>query len=58
MAASWKLKRNVVFLAENIRSHLDALSQDVDALDTEFYWAKDQATYRCKSDVLFLKYSN
>lgn len=58
MAASWKLKRNVVFLEENIRSHLDALSQDVDALDTEFYWAKDQKTYRCKSDVLFLKYSN
>jgi hypothetical protein len=58
MAASWKLKRNVVFLEKNIRSHLDALSQDVDSLDTEFYWTKDQKTYLCKSDVLFLKYSN
>lgn len=58
MVASWKLKRNVVFLKENIRSHLDGLSQDVDVLDTEFYWSKDQKTYRCKSDILFLKYSN
>lgn len=58
MAASWKLKRNVVFLEDNIRSHLDSLSQDVDSLNTEFYWAKDQKTYICKSDVLFLKYDS
>lgn len=56
MAASWKLKRNIVFLTERINAHLDALSMDVNSLDMEFYWANDQKTYKCKSDILFLKY--
>ncbi len=57
MANSWKLKRNVVFLRENIHEHLDDLSMDMTSLETEFYWHKDQRTYNCKSDILFLKYS-
>ncbi|MCB4810261.1 hypothetical protein LG204_02895 [Methylovorus menthalis] len=56
MSASWKLKRNIVFLQEKIHSHLDSLSQDINSLDMEFYWAQDQKTYKCKSDILFLKY--
>lgn len=58
MSASWKLKRNVVFLQENINAHLNALSMDIDSLNTEFFWAKDQKTYKCKSDILFLKYGD
>lgn len=56
MSSSWKLKRNIVFLQEKIHSHLNGSSQDIDSLYMEFYWAKDQKTYRCKSDILFLKY--
>ena len=54
---SWKLKRNVMFLRQNIHDHLDNLSMDMSSLETEFYWRKDQQTYNCKSDILFLKYS-
>jgi len=57
MSNSWKLKRNIVFLRENINEHLDDLSMDMSSLETEFYWHKDQQTYNCKSDILFLKYS-
>lgn len=57
MSSSWKLKRNVVFLQEKIHRHLDNLALDVDSLDTEFYWSQDQKNYRCKSDILFLKYN-
>ena len=56
MSTSWKLKRNVIFLQEKIHLHLDDLALDIDSLDTEFYWAQDQKNYRCKSDILFLKY--
>ena len=57
MSSSWKLKRNVVFLQEKIHRHLDNLALDVDSLETEFYWSQDQKNYRCKSDILFLKYN-
>ncbi len=57
MTNSWKLKRNIVFLRENINNHLDNLLMDMSNLETEFYWHQDQQTYRCKSDILFLKYS-
>ncbi|MGV7234780.1 MAG: hypothetical protein ACQ9ET_00835 [Nitrosomonadaceae bacterium] len=57
MFNSWKLKRNIVFLRENINSHLDSLSTNMDILDTTFYWKPDQKSYKCKSDILFLKYS-
>ena len=57
MSNSWKLKRNVVFLKEKINEHLNNLSMDMSSLETEFYWHKDQQTYNCKSDILFLKYS-
>lgn len=56
MSSSWKLKRNVIFLQEKIHRHLDNLALDVDSLDTEFYWSQDQKIYKCKSDILFLKY--
>lgn len=57
MEESWKLKRNINFLQDRIHTHLDNLSMDMDKLDTEFYWSADQKTYKCKSDILFLKYS-
>ena len=57
MSNSWKLKRNVVFLREKITEHLTNLSMDMSSLETEFYWSLDQKTYNCKSDILFLKYS-
>ena len=57
MSSSWKLKRNIVFLQEKIHRHLDNLAMDIDSLNTEFYWAQDQRSYSCKSDILFLKYS-
>ena len=53
---SWKLKRNIIFLREHINEHLDKISQQTENLDTEFYWKKDKKTYKCKSDILFLKY--
>jgi hypothetical protein len=58
MSKSWKLKRNIVFLRENINSHLDNLHIDTSSLETEFYWHQDQQTYNCKSDILFLKYGD
>ena len=58
MANSWKLKRNIVFLREKINEHLGNLLLDMRSLETEFYWYLDQQTYNCKSDILFLKYSN
>lgn len=56
MSLSWKLKRNVVFLKDKIHAHLDNLSTNTNYLDTDFYWAKNEKFYRCKSDILFLKY--
>jgi hypothetical protein len=56
MTNSWKLKRNIVFLKNKINTHLDNLSMNMSALETEFYWYQDQKTYKCKSDILFLKY--
>lgn len=58
MSNSWKLKRNIVFLKEKIAEHLTRLSMDMSKLETEFYWKLDQKTYNCKSDILFLKYSD
>ena len=57
MSSSWKLKRNIIFLQEKIHLHLDNLAMDIESLNTEFYWEKDKKSYRCKSDILFLKYS-
>lgn len=57
LSNSWKLKRNIRFLRENINSHLNNISNDMDGLETEFYWHEDQQTYNCKSDILFLKYT-
>lgn len=56
LANSWKLKRNIHFLRENINNHLDSLQQDMESLETEFYWSLDEQVYNCKSDILFLKY--
>ena len=57
MSNSWKLKRNVIFLKEKIDKHLKGLKDSMSNLETEFYWKNDQKTYKCKSDILFLKYS-
>lgn len=55
---SWKLKRNIPFIRSKINEHFDDLSDDMSNLDTSFYWASDQRRYNCKSDLLFVKYSN
>lgn len=54
---SWKLKRNIVFLKEKINAHLDSLPADTSGLDTEFYWRKTQETFKCKSDIVFIKHT-
>ena len=58
MSNSWKLKRNIVFLKEQIDKHLKEFELDLPSLETKFYWKNDQKTYTCKSDILFLKYDN
>lgn len=55
LSQSWKLKRNIKFLKENINSHLDSIDTDLNTLSTCFYWKKDTETYNCKSDILFIK---
>ena len=57
MADSWKLKRNIVYLTEKIKEHLDEFLINEDEINTEFYWALDQKNYRCKSDIIFVKYT-
>lgn len=57
MADSWKLKRNIGYLTEKIKEHLDEFSINEDEINTEFYWKLDQKTYRCKSDIIFVKYT-
>jgi len=54
---SWRLKRNIDFLRDNINMHFDNLPADMSNLDTTFYWSKDGQTYHCKSDILFIKYT-
>ena len=56
LSQSWKLKRNIKFLREHINYHLDTLEDDLDRLKTKFYWKKDNETYHCKSDILFIKF--
>jgi hypothetical protein len=52
---SWKLKRSINFLREKINSHLDAISNNSNDLEMEFFWKQDGKTYKCKSDILFIK---
>ncbi len=52
---SWKLKRSVNFLKDKINTHLNGLSDNSDDLELEFFWKKDNKTYKCKSDILFVK---
>lgn len=52
---SWKLKRSINFLKEKINTHLNEISDNSDDLELEFYWKKDNKTYNCKSDILFVK---
>lgn len=52
---SWKLKRSINFLKEKINSHLHQISDNPEDLEMEFYWRKDNQTYKCKSDILFIK---
>lgn len=54
---SWKLKRSINFLREKINSHLNEISDNSEDLKMEFYWQKDNQTYKCKSDILFIKRS-
>lgn len=58
ITASWKLKRNIVFLRQKINEHLDTIGQNAARLDTQFYWSKTQQTFNCKSDILFIKQTN
>ncbi|MBY0541129.1 MAG: hypothetical protein K2P52_06935, partial [Campylobacterales bacterium] len=52
---SWKLKGSIDFLKERINSHLNQISNNSEDLKIEFYWKKDNQTYKCKSDILFIK---
>lgn len=52
---SWKLKRSINFLKEKINSHLNEISNNSEDLKMEFFWQKDNKTYKCKSDILFVK---
>ena len=52
---SWTLKRSINFLKEKIDSHLNEISDNSEDLKMEFYWQKDNQTYKCKSDILFIK---
>ncbi|QNN43109.1 hypothetical protein [Pedobacter roseus] len=57
VANSWKLKRNIPFLRKKVNEHLNNIAFNLAGLDTEFYWGKTQQTFKCKSDILFIKYS-
>ncbi len=52
---SWKLKRSINFLRAKINSHLNEISDNSEDLKIEFFWKKDNKTYKCKSDILFIK---
>ncbi len=52
---SWKLKRSINFLKEKINNHLNRMSDNSKDLELEFFWKKDNKTYKCKSDILFIK---
>nr|WP_288837604.1 hypothetical protein [uncultured Flavobacterium sp.] len=58
ITASWKLKRNILFLRQEINKHLDTIGQNAARLDTQFFWSKTQQTFKCKSDILFIKQTN
>lgn len=55
ITASWKLKRNIVFLRQKINEHLDTITANTARLDTQFYWRQTLQTFNCKSDILFIK---
>ncbi len=55
ITASWKLKRNIIFLRKKINEHLDTITANTARLDTQFYWSQTQQTFNCKSDILFIK---
>jgi len=57
LSQSWKLKRNINFLRENINNYLDSLNSNLETLNTSFFWKKDNETYHCKSDILFIKFT-
>ena len=57
LSNSWKLKRNIKFLKIKIQTHLDNLVTNLNKLETSFYWNKDDRNYKCKSDILFIKFS-
>ncbi|MBT7393866.1 MAG: hypothetical protein HN778_03435 [Prolixibacteraceae bacterium] len=52
---SWKLKRSINFLREKINTHLNEISNNSADLELDFFWKKDNKTYKCKSDILFVK---
>ncbi len=55
---SWKLKRNIEFLRDKINIHLDSLVNNMHNLDTSFFWKKSEQRFSCKSDILFVKYTD
>lgn len=57
MKNSWRLKRNIAFLRTNINLHLENMRTNINDLNTTFYWANDRRTYNCKSDILFIKFT-
>jgi len=53
---SWKIKRNIKYLRENINPHLSDIAETNKSMDIEFYWRKTEETFKCKSDILFIDY--
>ena len=54
---SWKLKRNIGFIRDNVAQHVSEVNSHSESLNTRFFWAPNNRYYECKSDILFLSYS-
>lgn len=52
---SWKLKRSINFLRDKINTHLNDISDNSADLELEFFWKIENKSYKCKSDILFVK---
>ena len=51
---SWKLKRQIPFLREQIKAHMGDLLLDPEALITKFHWEKTGQDFVCKSGIIFI----
>lgn len=54
---SWKLKRSIGFIRNNVAQHISRINSHSDSLNTKFFWKPANRYYECKSDIIFLSYS-